>query len=96
MIDVHHPDAADFVPSAAGSQRLSRAPYDSAELQKKEQNAGEDDEEDEEEAAWLESLQGDNLTSVQGMQAGGLVLDVNQLRDEPSAAKKSLKARVGG
>lgn len=55
-----------------------------------------DEEEDEEEAAWLRSVEGDNLTDVQGMQAGGLVLDVNQLRGEQSAAKKSLKANAGG
>lgn len=96
MIDVHHPDAADFVPSTTGSQRLARAPYDWAELQKKGQDAEEDEEEDEEETAWLESVQAGNMTDVQVMNAGGLVLDVNQLRDEPSAAKKSLKAKVGG
>lgn len=98
MIDVHHPDAE--LGPGAGLQRDSR-PNDGT--QRREEDAedeheveGEDEEEDEEEAAWLESVQADSATAVQGMQASGLVLDVGQLRDEPSAAKRSLKAKIGG
>lgn len=91
MIDVHHPDAAELRYNA-GSQR-SRAHGDTrGEHAEDEQN---EDEEDEEEAAWLESVQAGNLTDVQGVQNGGLVLDASQLRGEHSAAKKSLKANVG-
>lgn len=92
MIDVHQYDNAD-VERAAGSQRRGRV-YD--EQPAPQQESADEEEDDEEEAEWLRSVQGnDDLTSVQGMQAGGLVLDANQLRGEQSAAKKSLKANVG-
>lgn len=95
MIDVHHPDAAELG-DHAGSQRFPRAKNDSQSGEPNEEsNEGEDEEEDEEEAAWLQSVQEDNLTDVHGMQTGGLVMDVNQLRGEQSAAKKSLKANAG-
>lgn len=95
MVDVHHPDAGELGPGR-GSQRSTR-PRDDAEDEQAEDEEDEvDEEEDEAEAAWLQSVQADNLTAVQGMQAGGLVLDAGQLREEPSAAKRSLKARVGG
>lgn len=93
MIDVHQHDPTE-ADRAAGSQRRSRV-YDEVEAQPFGSDE-EDEDEEEDEAAWLESVQGDDLANVQGMQAGGLVLDVNQLRGEHSAAKKSLKANVGG
>lgn len=90
MIDVNQHDAAELE-RAAGSQRRSRM-YDNA---PERQSEGEgDEEEDEEEEAWLQSVQADNAVDVRAMQAGGLVLDANQLRGEQSAAKKSLKSNV--
>lgn len=94
MIDVHQTDASE--PGLGfGSQRFSRANNDTKGERGENDGAEDEEDEDEEEAAWLESVQADNLTDVQGMQASGLVLDVGQLREEPSAAKRSLKAKVG-
>jgi hypothetical protein len=52
----------------------------------------------EEEAAWLQEVQNgneDDVTAIEGLNTGPLVLDIGQLRDEqtsaPSAAKRSLK-----
>lgn len=90
MIDVHQADAAE-VGAATGSQRFSRSEVDH---QQTEDANDEDEEEDEEEAAWLQSVQSDNMADVQGMQAGGLVLDVGELRGGDSAARKSLKANT--
>ena len=53
--------------------------------------------EDEEETAWLQSIQAagsENLTAVKGLDSGNLVMDINQLKEAPSAAKRSLKARL--
>lgn len=94
MIDVHHPEAAELGPNAS----MRSTPHQHTDAEREQGDSGdedEDDEEDEEEAEWLRSVEADNKTQVQGMEASGLVLDMGQLRDEPSAAKKSLKARVG-
>lgn len=91
MIDVHHPEAAELGPNA--SMRSASHQHNDAERDQRESE--DDEEEDDEEAEWLRNVEADNRTSVQGMEASGLVLDMGRLRDEPSAAKKSLKARVG-
>ena len=98
MIDVLHPGTSDVSHHFAntGSQRAAREDDTS-----KTQSGSTADTEEDEEAAWLQSVQAsgiDNVTAVKGLQSGDLVLDISQLRDEPppSAAKRSLKARLVG
>ena len=98
MIDVLHPGTSDVSHHFAhtGSQRSAHQDQSS----QKQQDSAEGAEEDEE-AAWLQSVQAagvDNLTTIKGLQSGNLVLDVSHLRDEPapSAAKRSLKAKLQG
>lgn len=95
MIDVLQPGNSEVSQQLAhaGSQRSTRA-TDS----KTESNATEEDAESEDNA-WLRSVEAagaDDLIAVKGFQSSNLVMDINQLRDEPapSAAKRSLRAKL--
>lgn len=90
MIDVHHPEAAELGPNAS----VRGLPHQHTGTEREQGGSEDEEEDDDEEAEWLRSVEADNKTSVQGMEASGLVLDMGQLRDEPSAAKKSLRAKV--
>lgn len=96
MIDVSHSGTSELSHHFAhgGSQRFHHADGAPKQPDNPEEELVED-----EEAAWLQSIQGagaDNMTTVQGLQSGGLVLDIGTLRDDPSAAKRSLKANLPG
>ena len=94
MIDVLHPSMTDQI-AHRSDDRLEQENSPATESPADPEEADED-----EEAAWLKSVQSasiDNVTGTQGLQSGNLVMDT-QLRDEPapSAAKRSLKARLPG
>lgn len=82
MIDVLHPSTSDVNHHSGSKTQPSRI----------------EDDGDDEEAAWLQSVQAagaNDLTAVQGLQSGDLVMDISQLREEPTpaAAKRSSKSR---
>ena len=98
MIDVLHPGTSELSQHFAqtGSQRSTHT--DNAPKQPRDPA---EDPADDEEAAWLQAAQAagtDNVTAVQGLQSDSLVMDIGQLRDEPtpSVAKKSLKGNLSG
>ena len=102
MIDVLHPGTSDVSHYFAhtGGQRPAHED-DSAMVKQGGNPGGTEEPEEDEEAAWLKSVQAagiDDVTAVKGLQTGNLVLDISHLRDEPapSAAKRSLKARLAG
>ena len=96
MIDVLHPGTADASHhfTNTGSQRKTH------EEEGPKNKPGDTEEADEdEEATWLQSIQSTgvgNVTSLEGLKSGGLVMDMSQLRDEPTStpAKRSLKSNL--
>ena len=94
MIDVLQPGNTEVSQhlAHAGSQRSTRD-KDS----KGEPSVAEEDAENEENE-WLRGVEAagaDDLIAVKGLQSNALVMDINQLREEPapSAAKRSLRAK---
>ncbi|KAK4549410.1 hypothetical protein LTR36_006407 [Oleoguttula mirabilis] len=96
MIDVSHRSSADI------SHHIAYTNHDRQATTHYETNAESEDPagpEDAEEAAWLQSIQSDGLdsvTGVKGLQSGALVLDISQLRQEPSpsSARKAPKSAI--
>ena len=95
MIDVLQPGNSEVSQhlAHAGSQRSAPDKNSKMEI-----SATEEDAEDEENE-WLRSVEAagaDDLIAVKGLQSSNLVMDINQLREEPapSAAKRSLRAKL--
>lgn len=92
MIDVSHPDSAEF------SLRFAHADghKQSHDIHSKNKPEPSGEADDGEEAAWLQSVQAAGSGEVQGLDSGNLVMDVGQLRDVPvqSAAARSLKGKL--
>lgn len=97
MIDVLQPGTSDISQhlAHAGSQRSTR------DTDAKMNSSSTEEDEESEEAAWLQSVQAassNDFAIVKGLQSTNLVLDIGQLRDEPtpSPAKRSLRAKLVG
>lgn len=94
MIDISHPSTAEL------NQHYRHTNHDRQGTREHEANGPSkspvEEPEDDEEAAWLRSVQADDITQVKGLQSGALVMDVSQLRtqDPPSSAKKSLRSAI--
>jgi hypothetical protein len=90
MVDVSHPGTSELSQHFAHTR--SKPSRDESTQHAQEEDA------DDEEAAWLREVQESNtgeVLNVESLQAGGLVFDTSQLREEPpSTAKRSLKANL--
>jgi len=88
MIDISHSEA---LKARRGSDE--HAGSSATEAQTRDD---EEDDLDDEEAAWLQSVQEDNLAAVQGMQSGtALVMDPGELRDDHQG-RKAARAKTSG
>jgi hypothetical protein len=88
MLDASHPGTGELSQHFAHSRHDT--PFEGS-------ADGTAETEGDEEAAWLESIQetgADDLAAVAELQSGDIVLDMTQLRDEPTSAKRSLKGKL--
>lgn len=95
MIDVLHPGTSELSHHFAHVRSKRSVDANGAPREARPESVAEDDEE----AAWLQSVQAaevGGVTTVKGLESGSLVMDISQLRDEPtsSTGQRSLTARL--